>query len=226
MSLTAKVIGPPLSPIDDQDVKLVEGTLGLTKAIPYFPLDEKRSEPDVFHLLFAADKKHTGREVAELLLKNYALKVRPFVPWDQARPLDSPAYDLEVLPDQSHQYLQPQVIDRLEFNPNLNHLASRFGENADYYMVALRFKGEDYPKIFNDEDRKGWDREGKPTGFAKHLLKYDILQYKKTDAIMEYSALDAIPDNQPDSLGLAPVALHVGGLAVYSRTNLKGEPDN
>lgn len=204
------IIGSPLYPTTRDSVHLVEGALGNTLLVPN-RVAESGSD---FYVLFAADRGKNPAEVADLIRKQHALAVRTFQDPGKGEevPGETVALEINVDPAAHHHVLDPDVRDQLRFRPDLGHLAFKYGDNADYYMIACHFRLEDHERLFGDESRRIVDESGESTGQFLNARKFDLL-FSSAKAYVGGDQGDLIPD-----------VIHRGGLAIYDRTNPDGDP--
>ncbi len=197
------ITGTALSPIEEDDVEIVEGKLG--NPIPLndddiFKKDILGDEtPGEFYVLVAGRKGKSAQEVAENLSKNHKLRITPFIPGGQAPDPNAPSFELAVNSTLSYHYLDKEVKEKLRFEPNLNHLAAIYGNDADYYMISCHIEaGRD--QVFSNESRK----VASDPSESVNTRKFDFVQ---------------------ESLDGRTEVLNRGGLMIFDRQDLNGKPD-
>lgn len=201
------LIGRPLHPIQEDEVRLVDGKLGnpiLLNDDDIFLADSPDGRGGVFYLLVAAAKGLDPKTVATTLASQNRLYIRPFVPEDVVPELDDPTFDITIVAQDSYNYQDPRVRDRLSFRPDLKHLRAIYGEEVDYTMVACRLPN-DRREMFGDDFRIVRYSWGQPTGENINTRKFDLVQELQTGVVE---------------------VMHRGGLVLFDRHTPAGIPDN
>lgn len=196
--------GAAIRPVIGDEVQIVEGRLGnpiMLNDDVVFRAAPHQSHGGTFYILVAGQAGHSAQQVAEHLRDQHRLSIRPFVP---AGPDPSQSsFQLQVDPGRSYHYLDQEIRGQLRFNPNISYLSAIYGERADYFMVACRLPNR-REAIFGRNFRTVTDERGQPTGENINVRRFDLIQ-RSIDGTVE--------------------VLHRGGLALFDRQDLAGNPD-
>lgn len=192
------ISGPPLSPVDNGRIYLVDGSLGNTVMVSAQDIAEGRE----FYMLFAAEEGRAPEEVASAVRDQYKLQITEK---NGTATRETDSFEIAVDPLKSLHYRDPKARAHLNFRPDLRHLNFEYGDKADYFLVACRFNPEEAREIFPPDKRLGVFSDGHLSGNFNNTLRYELIFKSAHRLLDDNPAADSVD------------TMIRGGLAVYDR---------